>query len=229
MFDAGHELLHLLATYGYWAVLFCIAAESAGIPMPGETMLLAAAVYAGVTHNLNIGLIIAAALTGAVLGDNVGFLAGRQGGYLLLRRYGRYVGLDERRLKLGRYLFLRHGGKVVFWGRFIAVLRVWAAFLAGTHRMPWRRFLLYNMAGGAAWATLYGLGGYLLGSSELRLGGAVGGVTATLGLLVTIGSIVALRRNERRLSAEAEHALPGPLDATPTLGARHAVPADVAA
>lgn len=213
MFElAGHELTHLLATYGYWVVLFCICVESAGIPVPGETALLAAAIYAGTTHQLNIGLIVVAAVTGAIVGDNLGFLAGRQGGYRLLQRYGHHVGLDARKLKLGRYLFLRHGGKVVFFGRSVAVLRTWAAFLAGANRMPWRRFLLYNAGGGIVWATLYGVAGYLLGSAVLRFGGAAGAVTLALGTLATVLVTVSLRRNQRRLSEEAERALPGPLD-----------------
>jgi len=93
-------------------------------------------------------VVIAAAASGAILGDNLGFWIGREGGYRLLRRYGRYIRLEERRLKLGQYLFMRHGGKVVFFGRFVAVLRAWAAFLAGTNRMRWPRFLLFNAAGG---------------------------------------------------------------------------------
>src|SRR5438309_412905 len=86
---------------------------------------------------------------------------GREGGYHLLRRYGRYIRLDERKVKLGQYLFRKHGGKVVFFGRFIAVLRTWAAFLAGANCMPWRSFLLFNALGGIIWATVYGLGGLL--------------------------------------------------------------------
>ena len=139
-----HNFLHLLTTYGYWAVFVFIAIESMGIPFPGETMLLVAAIYAGTTHHLSILLVIVAAASGAILGDNLGFMIGRVGGYRLLRRYGRYIRLDERKLKLGQYLFMKHGGKVVFFGRFVAVLRAWAAFLAGTNRMPWPGFLLFN-------------------------------------------------------------------------------------
>ena len=141
---ATSDLMHLLATYGYWAVLVFVAIESTGIPFPGETMLLVAAIYAGTTHQLSLPLVIAAAATGAILGDNLGFWIGREGGYRLLRRYGRSIRLEERRLKLGQYLFMRHGGKVVFFGRFVAVLRAWAAFLAGTNRMRWPRFLFFN-------------------------------------------------------------------------------------
>jgi len=208
---AGYDVTRLLVAYGYWAVLVCVAVESMGIPFPGETMLLAAAIYAGTTHHLQLPLVILAAAAGAILGDNVGFVAGREGGYRLLRRYGRYVRLDERRLKLGQYLFAKHGGKVVFFGRFIAVLRIWAAFLAGTYRLSWGRFLIYNAAGGIAWATIFGLAGYVLGDSVHRLAGPLGIAGAILGLLALGSGIVFVRRHERRLADEAERALPGPL------------------
>src|ERR1700686_3435650 len=162
---ATSELTHFLTAYGYLAVLIFVAIESTGIPFPGETMLLVAAIYAGTTHRLAIELVIVAAACGAILGDNLGYWVGREGGYRLLRRYGRYVHLDERKVKLGQYLFRKHGGKVVFIGRFIAVLRAWAAFLAGTNRMPWVSFLIYNALGGIIWATLYGLGGYFFGDN----------------------------------------------------------------
>src|SRR6266849_4888700 len=210
---ATHDLLHLLATYGYWAVLVFIAIESTGIPFPGETMLLVAAIYAGTTHHLSILLVIVAAASGAILGDNLGFMIGRVGGYRLLRRYGRFIRLDERKLKLGQYLFMKHGGKVVFFGRFVAVLRAWAAFLAGTNRMRWPGFLLFNALGGIVWATLYGLGGYFLCDNIHRLTGPVAIASIVLATLVIIAFLIFVRRNEQRLEAEAERALPGPLDA----------------
>ncbi|HZS86166.1 MAG TPA: DedA family protein [Chloroflexota bacterium] len=215
-----HTLLDLLATYGYWAVFLLIAVESMGIPLPGETMLIAASIYAGNSGLLHPVALIAAAATGAILGDNLGYLVGREGGYRLLRRYGHLIRVDERRLKLGRYLFLRHGGAVVFFGRFVAVLRMWAAFLAGTHRMPWRQFLFYNAAGGAVWATAYGIGGFALGSSLLRHGGWLGAASMVLALVVTFVVPIVLRRHERRLSADAERAFPGPLDTEPSVRAR---------
>src|SRR5258708_38591219 len=124
-----------------------------------------AEIYGGTSHNLSIWLVYMAAASGAILGDNIGFWIGREGGYRLLRRYGRYIRLNERRLKVGVYLFRKHGGKVVFFGRFVAVLRAWAAFLAGASRMPWPRFLLFNALGGISCATIYGLGAYLLGAN----------------------------------------------------------------
>jgi len=217
---ATHGLTHLLASYGYWAVLLAVAIESVGLPVPGETMLLAAAIYAGTTHHLSIPLVIAAAAAGAILGDNLGFLLGREGGYRLLHRYGRYIHLDERRLKLGHYLFQRHGGKVVFFGRYVAVLRTGAAFLAGTNRMAWDRFLFYNATGGVLWAAVYGLGGYVLGHNVHRFMGPLGAVTLALGVLAILVSLVVLRRQERRLSDAAERALPGPLATYRVTGAQ---------
>lgn len=208
---ATSTLTHLLATYGYLAVLLFVTIESTGIPFPGETILLVAAIAAGQTHQLSIAWVIVAAASGAILGDNLGFWVGREGGYRLLRRYGRSIQLEERRLKLGQYLFMKHGGKVVFFGRFVAVLRAWAAFLAGTNRMRWPRFLLFNAAGGIVWATLYGLGGYFLGDNIHRLVGPVGIVLFVLAVLFIIAGIVIVRRNEERLADEAERALPGPL------------------
>ena len=193
------DLQHFLATYGYWAVFFFVAIESIGIPFPGETMLLVAAIDAGTTHQLSIALVIVAAACGAIVGDNIGFWIGREGGYRVLRRYGRYIGFDERKLKVGIYLFRKHGGKVVFFGRFVAVLRAWAAFLAGVNRMPWGRFLLFNALGGFVWATLYGLGGYFLGEQIHHLTGPVGAITIILAVLFLIAFSIFIWRNERQL------------------------------
>ena len=102
-------------------------------------------------------------------------------------------------------------GKVVFFGRFVAVLRAWAAFLAGVNRMPWSRFLVFNALGGFVWATLYGLGGYLLGEQIHRLTGTVGTITIVLAVLFIIAFAIFLWRNERQLEERAEKALPGPI------------------
>jgi membrane protein DedA with SNARE-associated domain len=208
---ATNTLIELLATYGYLAVFFFIAFESTGIPFPGETMLITAAIYAGHTHRLNIVLVIAFAAAGAIIGDNLGFAIGRWGGYRLLRRYGKYIRLHERRLKLGQYLFLQHGGKVVFFGRFVAILRTYAAFLAGTNRMPWWRFLVFNAAGGILWAALYGTGAYLLGTQIHNLSRTATIVGAILAVIAIVAFFVFLRRNEQRLMAEADKAIPDPL------------------
>ncbi len=205
-------LIHLLQAYGYWAIALVVAVESTGIPFPGETVLLLSASYAGRTHHLSIAWIIAAAAAGAVAGDNLGFLAGRTGGFRLLRRYGRVVHLDERRLKLGLWLFRRYGGVVVFFGRFVAVLRAWAAILAGTNRMPWPHFLVANAAGGIVWATAVGLAAYFSGEEASRLTGAVGWAFLAVTVALLVAAARFLKKHERHLEDEAERALPGPLD-----------------
>src|SRR3954464_5687956 len=136
--------LHLLiATYGYWLILLTVGLESMGVPLPGETTLVAGAVYAGTTGRLDIELVLAAAAAGAVVGDNLGYWLGRRLGFPLMLRHGPRVGLTESRMKLGQYLFLRHGGKIVFFGRFVALLRTFAALLAGINHMAWPQFLLW--------------------------------------------------------------------------------------
>jgi membrane protein DedA with SNARE-associated domain len=209
---AARDVTHLLQSYGYFAVFLFVGLESTGIPLPGETVLLAAAIYAGATHQLQIGWVIAAAALGAILGDNLGYWAGREGGFRLLRRYGRFVRLDERKLKLAIYLFDRQGPKVVFFGRFVAVLRAWAAILAGTFRMLWAPFLVFNAAGGILWATTYGLAGYILGKSVHQLAGTIGRVSLVLAVIVIVICLLLIGRHERRWEEEAERAFPGPLD-----------------
>jgi membrane protein DedA with SNARE-associated domain len=213
MFHAATtQLQHLLATYGYWAVFVFVAIESIGIPFPGETILLVAAIDAGKTHQLSIVLVIAAAACGAIVGDNIGFWIGRDGGFRLLRRYGRYIRFNERKAKVGLYVFRRYGGEIVFFGRFVAVLRAWAAFLAGVNRMQWSHFLLFNALGGIIWATLYGLGGYFLGEEIHRLTGPVGIITLVLGALIIIAFLIFAWRNERKLEEKAVKAFPGPIE-----------------
>ena len=209
----ARNLDSLLATYGYLAVFLFVGVESIGVPVPGETMLVTAAIYAGTTGRLSIFWVIVASSAGAIVGDNIGYLIGRTGGYRLLRRYGRYIHLEENRLRLGQYLFHRHGPKVVFFGRFFSVLRIFAAFLAGVNRMRWRSFLIFNAAGGIIWSTIYGVAAYLLGQQLLRLSGQVDLVLAITGVAVIIVVIVFLRRNEARLQREADEAMPGPLEA----------------
>lgn len=206
MFDliSGSDLQHLLVTYGYWAVFLIVAAESMGLPLPGEMTLMAASIYAGTSHQLAVTVVILAAIAGAIVGDNAGYLVGRKGGIHLLRRYGRYVRLDEPKLRLAQQLFDRHGGAMVFFGRFLPILRIWAGFLAGAHAMPWRRFLLFNAGGGIVWATVMGLGAYTFGHTAARVGGILGFVLAAVAVLVMIGMMVGLQRGERRLQRAAD-------------------------
>jgi membrane protein DedA with SNARE-associated domain len=197
-------LSNLLQTYGCWSVGGIVALESMGLPVPGETTLIAVAVLAGSTHSLNIGALVAAAAAGAILGDNAGFWIGREAGFRLLVRYGRYIRVNERKIKLGQYLFLRHGGKLVFFGRFVAILRALAALLAGINCMSWPRFLAFNAAGGVIWASIYGFGGWYFGQRFSRLAGPAAitfGLAALAGLLI---GFFYLRHHVAQLELRAE-------------------------
>lgn len=201
----------LIAHYGYLAIFVIITLESAGLPLPGETVLLTSAAYAGSTGNINIAIVVAIAATAAILGDNAGYWVGRRWGLPLLLRKGHLIGLDHGRLKLGQYLFRRHGGKIVFFGRFTAMLRAYAAVLAGVNKLDARRFMAFNALGGVAWASIMGFGAYLCGRSIENVMGPVG-----LGLLafVLLGAVALwlfMRRHEARLMVAAEAEIPGPL------------------
>ncbi|HTI15745.1 MAG TPA: DedA family protein [Dictyobacter sp.] len=201
----------LLATYGYWAVFIFVGIESIGIPFPGETMLLVSSITAGTTHQLSIVPILLTATAGAIVGDNIGYWVGRKGGFQLLYRYGHIIRLDERKLKLGIYLFHKHGGKVVFFGRFVTILRTWAAFLAGTNQMSWLRFAIFNALGSSIWATIYGLGGYFLGHEVERFAAPVDIVLGVLAVCAFVIGVIILRRHQHQLENIAEQAFPGPL------------------
>ena len=212
-FFSTHTLRHLLGQYGYLAVFLFVTVESLGIPFPGETMVIAAAVYAGATHSLSVWGIWLVAAAAAIAGDTVGFGIGHWGGYRLLRRYGSKVHLDEAKLKVGRLIFDRHGGKVVFFGRFVSILRTYAAFLAGTNRMEYVRFLVFNATGGIVWSAIYSFGFYYLGAQLKTARGPVDYGLGAAALVIVLAFIVWLRRHEKRLEAEAELAYPGPLEA----------------
>ena len=201
----------LLTKYGSFAVAGVVCLESMGLPLPGEAILIAAAIYAGKTGGLNIVEVIAATAAGAIVGDNIGYWIGREIGFPVLLRYGRYIGLTEPRIKLGQYLFMQHGGKIVFFGRFIALLRVLAALLAGVNRMSWPRFFIANAAGAILWATAFGLGAYTLGEDVEHLTRPAALALGATGLALLIAWVLFLRSHEKELQAEAERALPGPL------------------
>jgi membrane protein DedA with SNARE-associated domain len=144
----GDAAQQLIAHYGYAAIFFVVMMESTGIPMPGETILVSAAALAGTKHALDIRGVIAAAAGAAIVGDNIGFWVGREFGEPLLEKWGYLVGLDARKRLLGRYLFARYGGSIVFFGRFVDLLRAFAAVPAGANNLaPWR-FFLFNALGG---------------------------------------------------------------------------------
>lgn len=206
----------IVAQYGLYAVFLIVMLESAGVPLPGETALVLAAIFAGMTGELNIVHVIAVAAAGAIIGDNIGFIVGRRYGLPLVKRYGAMVGLDERRLAFGQHMFARHGAKIVFFGRFVAILRIFAALLAGVNHYSWRSFLFYNAAGGIVWASVFGIGGYVFGDAMHRVAGPIGMIGLALAVAGLFAGWWVMRRQEERFereflqSAEAQAArLPG--------------------
>jgi len=197
----------LIQVYGLWALFIVIMLESVGIPMPGETGLLTAAIYAGSTHQISITSVVVVAVAAAIIGDNIGYLLGRSIGIRLLVRYGKYVRLNEQRLKVGQYLFLRHGGKIVFFGRFVALLRTYAAILAGVNRMKWAHFLVMNALGGICWAIMVGGGAYLFGEQVKRVVGPVSLLLLVTAIILLVAGIVFFRHHEKELEQRANRAL----------------------
>jgi len=206
-FFDGDLIQSLISNYGYAAIFVVVLLESSGFPLPGETILVCASVYAGSQPEMNISGIIAAAACGAILGDNVGFWIGRRFGRTLLIKHGPRIGVTKREILLGEYLFHRYGGPIVFCGRFVAFLRVYAALLAGANSLHPVQFTKYNAAGGLVWATAFGAAGYSLGKNLQLFAGPLGwiGFGAT-----AIGAYLLwsfYKTHEDRLFLEAERAL----------------------
>lgn len=194
-------IVGLVGRYGYLVVFGVVGLESLGIPLPGETALVTAAAFAARGH-LGITGVVLAAIAGAFLGDNAGYWIGRTGGIALVRRHGRFFHLDKRKLDRVRRFFARHGPKAVFIGRFVALLRTWAAFFAGTGRMAYGQFVLYNALGGIAWATIFGTLGYLFGRNLPTLERYIGRVSLALVLVAAVAGVVLWRRHRRAVRAE---------------------------
>jgi membrane protein DedA with SNARE-associated domain len=192
-------LTSLVESYGAITVAVIVGLESMGVPLPGETALLLAAGYAAGHPELNIWVVIAAAAFGAIAGDNAGYGLGRAYGAPFLARYGHHVGISPERLQLGRTLFRRHGMRIVFFGRFVALLRILAAWLAGISHMRWTHFLAANAAGAMVWATVFGVAGYAFGKVMTRLPLSLEVALAVAGLALLIGLHFGSRWLEGRL------------------------------
>jgi membrane protein DedA with SNARE-associated domain len=205
---SDHQIDRLLADWGYLLVFAIVGAQSAGVPVPGTTALIAAALYAGTTHKLAIAGVVLAASLGAFAGQCVGFALGRWGGAGVLARYGPRVGLTPARLKVGRYAFDRHGGKLVFLSRFVTGLRTWGAFIAGTNRMPPPRFLLFAALGAVCWSLWNGLGYYFFGRALTNAGTPVSVALAALAVCVLVLTGMQLRKRGRSIALAAEQAYP---------------------
>jgi membrane protein DedA with SNARE-associated domain len=179
-----HSILDLLRNavlhYGYWAVGAILLLENAGIPAPGETVLLLASFLAYSGHELQLGWIIVVATIAATIGDNLGFAAGSYGGRPLLDRYQSFFRIPPRTIARGEALFGRFGAATIFFARFVFGMRIIAGPLAGVLRMPWRRFVLYNFLGAALWVSVISTAGYLFGRHWQRLERTLGRVDLVL-------------------------------------------------
>jgi membrane protein DedA with SNARE-associated domain len=201
----------LIDHYGYWAVFSFVAAESLGVPIPGETAVIAAGAYAGATHRLNPWLIFAVAAVAGIVGNVLGYFIGSKGGFALARRYGYKVGLDERKLKVGRYVLDRHGEKVVFLGRFVSILRTYVAFLAGTLHMHRLKFFAATVAGALVWSGVYTAVSYHAAATIKRLSGILDIALGLAAVAIVVIVLLLVRHQVAKLGDKAEAAYPGPL------------------
>jgi membrane protein DedA with SNARE-associated domain len=191
-------VVHFLDTYGLIVVFLVVMLESSGVPLPGETALITAAVLAATGH-FNIVLVIVLAASAAIVGDNIGYWLGRVGGRRLLMRWGPIARHAEKALPAGERFFKKHGGKTVFFARFVAVLRVFGAWIAGITEMEWWRFLLWNAAGGICWAVGVGLASFYFGKGAVELVVRWGGLGAAALVLVVVAAFFAWRRMQKSL------------------------------
>lgn len=191
------SLAPVLDRYGYLAVGGFVLLEDFGIPVPGETILIAAAVYAG-TGKLNILLVVLIAMLAAVIGDNIGYAIGRFGGRRLVLRYGRYVFITDKRLAKAQGFFERHGGKVVTVARFIEGLRQANGIVAGISEMPWRRFLVFNVLGAVLWVGVWSTVGYFAGNHINTVLDQAHRYSLYLAVAVVVAVLVLIVRTVRR-------------------------------
>ena len=195
-------MTQLLLDYGLVLVFLFVAVESAGVPIPGETVLITAAVLANPEHHhYSLLSVIVVGSLGAIVGDNVGYALGRYGGRPLLDRWGFVRRYAERALPPSERFFAKHGAKAVFFGRFIAVLRVTAAWLAGLSHMSWWRFFAWNAAGGIIWATGVSLLAYWAGKAVAEAVGKYGLYGAIVVLVVGVLGFVGVRAWRKRMLA----------------------------
>ena len=193
---AGH-IEHFILAWGYWAVLAGLLAENAGVPVPGETILLFASFLAYKHEHLQLQWVIVIGIAAATLGDNLGYFIGRRGGRPLLRRWQRFFHVDEGDLRAGEDFLNRRGWFAIFVARFIAGLRIAAGPLAGVMCMRWQRFLAANATGAAVWVTTISIIGYAFGSQFDRVIRFFDNAGLALLALVVLGALWAWRRRRR--------------------------------
>jgi len=201
--DFLHNSLQLIEqymlAYGYWAVFFGVMLENAGLPVPGETILLVAGYFAS-TGVFSVPLVMLIAASGAVVGDNIGFAIGHHFGRPFLVKVGRFLFLTPKRIEHMENYFKDHGNKTILVARFITGLRVFAALLAGASKMPWPVFAVYNVAGAILWSVVITTLGYLFGQSLPLLVKWVGRSGTILLIALIVGGIIVwrIRRHQKR-------------------------------
>lgn len=196
-----HSILDVLRSavvhYGYWAVGAALLLENAGVPVPGETILLLASFLAYSEHDLKLSWLIVVATIAATVGDNAGFALGYYGGRRLLARYQAIFRIREKTLARGEALFSRYGSVTVFIARFVFGMRIIAGPMAGVLRMPWRKFLAFNFLGAAVWVTVISSAGYVFGQNWERLAQDIKRFDIAIAILVVVVVVWLWRRRRR--------------------------------
>lgn len=203
-----NSLAPYLKHYGYLSVAVIVTIESFGPPLPGETIIIAASIYAG-AGSLNIWLVALVAFAAAVIGDNIGYLIGRKGGHALVERYGKYIGATPERYGKAEDFFKRHGSWIVIVARFIEGLRQLNGIIAGTAEMPWRKFAAAQALGAAIWVGTWTAVGYNAGShiTAIYEGFAKVGY-GLVGVAVLAALVWWLRRRHRKRSTSKAGSTP---------------------
>jgi membrane protein DedA with SNARE-associated domain len=196
-----HSILDFLRNavvhYGYWAVAAALLLENAGVPVPGETILLLASFLAYSEHELQLPWIIVVATIAATVGDNLGFALGYYGGRPVLARYQTLFRIQDATIARGERLFARYGSVTIFFARFVFGLRIIAGPLAGVLRMPWRKFGIFNFLGAGLWVTVISGAGYLFGQHFHRLERDIKRFDLAVAIVVLLGLGLLWWRNRR--------------------------------
>ena len=196
--DFTNHFVRLLHTYTYPGVLALVMLESLGIPLPGEIALVTAAAYAGIAHNVSVSGVILMGALGATVGGVLGYWIGIKGGLPLLTRYGGYVGVRKSHIEKAHAFFERNGAKTILFGRFVAVLRTWAAVIAGAACMSFKRFVAYNTLGSIVWAIVFGWLGYYFGHDLPLLQHYISRASLAILIALTLGMAVWVILRRRR-------------------------------
>jgi membrane-associated protein len=190
---------HYLHHYGYWAVLFALLGENAGLPLPGETILVLASFAAYHGHHLKLQWVILVAVCACTAGDNIGYWIGRRGGRPLLEKYKSVFHISDETIRAGEEILQRRGFFAIFIARFIAGMRIVAGPLAGVLRMEWKRFLLANFLGAVTWVTVISSAGYFFGSRYEAVAGVIKETELWILIFVLAAVVYVWRRNRKRV------------------------------